>query len=86
MIYVQLNFAVMDISGSIFGDMNLTFPNLKSIALDGEGIYGSITPKTFDSIENIETIHIIDTYIESIEVDSFRKLENIQGNTSSVLI
>ena len=54
MIYVQSNFAVMDISGSIFGDMNLTFPNLKSTALDREGIYGSITPKTFDGIENIE--------------------------------
>ena len=84
MIYVQLNFAVMDISGPIFGNMSANFPNLKSIALIDEGIYGSITSKTFDGIDNIETIHIKNTNIESIEEASFRKLRNIQGNNLSV--
>ena len=77
----------MDISGFSFGNMTAHFPNLKSIVLLDEGFYGSITSKTFEGIENIttlSTIHIIDTYIESIEEDSFRKLENIQGSTLSL--
>lgn len=74
----------MDINGVSFGDMKANFSNLKSIAFINEGIYGSVTPKTFEGIENIETIHIKDTNIESIDADSFQKLENIQGNTLSI--
>ena len=81
MIYVQWNILVMDINRVSFGDMKANFSNLKSIAFINEGIYGPVTPKTFEGIENIETVHIKDTNIESIEDDSFRKLENIQGNT-----
>ena len=73
----------MDINGFSFGNMTAYFPNLKSIALIDEGIYGSITSKTFDGIDNIETLHIHNTNIESIEEASFRKLRNIQGNNLS---
>ena len=76
----------MDINGFSFGNMTAHFPNLKSIALLDEGFYGSITSKTFEGIENITTLHIIDTNIESIEEDSFRKLKNIHGNTLSLFI
>ena len=76
----------MDISGFSFGNLTAHFPNLKSIALLDEGFYGSITSKTFEGIENITTLHIIDTNIESIEEDSFRKLKNIHGNTLSLFI
>lgn len=59
--------------------MSTSFPNLKSITFQQEGIFGSITPTTFEGLENIETIRVIDTNIEVVECDSFVELRNIKG-------
>ena len=53
---------------------------MKSITLQYEGISGSVTQQTFKGLENIETIRIIDTYIESIEQRSFVNLDVVKGN------
>ena len=70
----------IDVSGPIFVDMEKHFTNLISITFWRDGFYGSITPKTFTGLENIEVIHISHTYIENIENGSFDNLKNIKGN------
>ena len=59
--------------------MNDTFPKLKSVTFKDGGVYGSITPKTFEGLDNIETIRFIETNIQAIDIGSFQNLENVKG-------
>ena len=70
----------MKLDEANFEGLSTNFPNIKSITLQYEGISGSVTQQTFKGLENIETIRIIDTYIESIEQRSFVNLDVVKGN------
>ena len=63
----------------MFRGMTSHFENLKSVTFQQEGIYGAITPQTFEGLENIETIRFIDTNIDIVEDSSFVKIRNIKG-------
>ena len=70
---------VINVSDSLFRGMNDIFPKLKSVTFKNEGVYGSITPKTFEGLQNIETIRFKGTNIQAIEIGSFQNLMNVKG-------
>ena len=63
----------------MFRGMTVHFTKLKSITFQQEGVFGAITPQTFEGLENIETIRFIDTNIDIVEDDSFVKLRYTKG-------
>ena len=69
----------------MFMEMSDKFPNLKGITFLKEGFYGSITTKSFEGLENLETITFEHTNVHSIEKGSFEKFSNIKGKLRRIL-
>ena len=65
-------------------EMSINFTNLKGITFLHEGFYGTITTKTFEGLENLETITFEHTNVQSIEKGSFEKLKDIKGNFGTI--
>ena len=63
----------------MFEGLSTNFPNLKSVTFQYEGIVGSATNKTFTGLENIETIRFVDTYIDGVEIGSFKTMNKLKG-------
>jgi len=67
------------LNGTMFEGLSINFPNLKSITFQNEGIVGSAINQTFKGLENIETIRFVDTYMENVEIGSFKSLKKLTG-------
>ena len=63
----------------MFRGMSKHFPKLRSVTFRDGGVYGSITPKSFEGLQNIETIRFIKTNIKAIDIGSFQTLKNLKG-------
>ena len=63
-----------------FGEISNQFLNLKHITFQNEGFSGSVTKETFEGVRNLETIRFVDTYVTTIEDESFDNLKDMKGN------
>ena len=73
------SFKGIELNETMFEGLSINFPNLKSITFQNEGIVGSVINQTFKGLENIETIRFVDTYMENVEIGSFKSLKKLTG-------